>query len=148
MKNIKLLFIFLAFFDCSSYGQSNTIEYSLYINQSNIGIKKNVQLASQDSIIHEIIYLGEIKNSSDLKFHVLRDFQLIPTANGKKGRSFLIFFSSKEKFTYEFDLPEQLPVKITNEQILFIVKGEKKAWNVPPFNTWLCTPLGCFERVD
>ncbi|RLJ80735.1 hypothetical protein BCL90_1534 [Pedobacter alluvionis] len=73
-------------------------------------------------------YLGKItdKNQKN-RFYVVKEFSRIKAAMVYHGNSWLIFYSPNKKFKarYHFDMPNELPFKLTTNTLYFYDTDEK-----------------------
>lgn len=102
-------------------GKSLIKKYSKYIIDS---LKDSVHIAMVDNNKSKIRYLGKIMLlESNKVYHVLTDFTIvgIGVMPSPRGNSKIIFISTdqKESMYQTLDLPEELPHKIVNNQLLF-----------------------------
>jgi hypothetical protein len=102
-------------------GKNLINKYSKYIIDS---LKDTVHITMVDHSKSEIRYLGEIMLlESNKVYHVFTDFTIngIGVMLSPRGHSKIIFMSTdlKGSMYQTLDLPEELPYKIVNNQLLF-----------------------------
>jgi len=108
------------------FGQSID-DPNIDLAQKNIG--KNIFQKIKNGDLRSI-YLGKITDKNrKVKFYVVKEFSRIKAAMVYHGHSRLIFYNADKKFKaqYQFDMPDELPVKLKANTLYFIDKNQKPA---------------------
>lgn len=86
-------------------------------------------------------FLGKL-NYDNEQFSVYNCFTSIPLAISIKGQSRLILVSEKKLYSFLLDIPELLPERVSDSQLIF--KNGKCSFSLT--DGLFCTPNGCFEN--
>ncbi len=148
MKPI-ILFLFLPLVS-NSFCQTE-FEFKHYVDTDRIG-QKQIETDS-DSTLFETTYLGKINmkensvHSANITYHLLSQYYSVQAAIERHGHSRFIFLyeSGKTARIYTLDMPEELPIAISDNKIKFLT-GTVRYVSLPPL---FCIPNGsCYEYND
>ncbi len=125
-----------------------TFDFRKVIQESKIG-KKQVSGNSND-IQYFTTYLGEIKPEKEKTvYHAISQFYNVQAAISKHGHSKVIFLDDQKRIAeiYELDMPNQLPISIESNQLVFELNGMTSKLKIEKMPEMLCLPLygECFE---
>jgi len=97
----------------------------------------------------QIKYFG--KSSTKFRYYILTNFSIfgLKDHSSPKGKSELVFINNnlKKIRIYNFDLPEELPIDIKDNHLIFTFNDSLIEVNITkPLQPFLCVPkIGCFE---
>lgn len=109
-----------------------------------------VQMYGDSKEVENFIeYLGVIKVGIK-KYHVISKYSTIQFVISKRGRSSVLFLDDRknEVKSYDLEMPNNLPVSIQDNMLIFNVSGQKKSIIIESeLPITLCLPenLGCYE---
>lgn len=135
------------------YYTSSEVLYETYkplIHPSNIGL---VDTSKTENTEHYRTYLGTLTDlTRNDSYHVIRDFWTIQLAISKRGHSEVIFIRDTNNFVVQYDLemPEELPVSIFNNTLIFEKDGEKYGWQFQNgLSFQICLPWNvCYGIIE
>jgi hypothetical protein len=122
------------------------LDFKPFITKKNIG-KEIVTSKSKDAE-YFTRYLGTI-DLGENKYHVISQFYTIQAAIVKHGHSRIIFLDSnlKIKKIYNLSMPNELPIAITANELIFNIDNKKYNLNLGKgISSMICIPNneGCY----